>query len=107
MKIQLTIAERKELAARSYVPFGQEPTIAAFWRSLLAARGILPKARSIPVTMPTDLPGEFLLEWHPRALGPKAITAGHEYRRFAEGKDAKFQEKLRREGRVTPASHWR
>lgn len=107
MKIQLTHEERRELAIRSYVPFGREPTIARYWQNLLASRGILPTARALPVTVATSAPGEFLLEWHSRALGPKAIAAGIEFRKFADGKDQKFQEKLRREGRNTPANHWR
>lgn len=60
-----------------------------FWKTAFTTRGIqCPQGRIC--CMISMAPDQFRLEWHPRALGPKAIAAGKDYRAFAERKDREF-----------------
>lgn len=98
-KIQLTPAEQAELRSRCAAGAAL-PTIAAYWHSLFTAHGIsIPKGK-LPVTAPTELPGEFTIEWHSKALGPDAIAAGKSFRALHERKDREFEDRLRAQGRA-------
>ncbi len=67
----------------------QEQSAMEFWKRTLRLRNINCPVDRICV-MVYIAPDQFKLEWHPRALGPKAIAAGRDYRRFAEKKDQEF-----------------
>lgn len=67
----------------------QEQSAMDFWKAAFAARGITTPAGRICI-MVYMAPGQFRLEWHNRALGPKAIAAGRDYRAFAVHKDREF-----------------
>lgn len=98
MKIHLTSEEQAELRSRAYPPFGHLPTIARYWLGIYASRGIHAPHGKLPVCIALPDPGTFRLEWHPRALGPAAIAAGHSFRALHERKDKEFQEKLQQRG---------
>lgn len=99
MKIKLTTKEQADLRALTWPPFGQLPTIAAYWRGLYASRGIQWPKQKIPVATPTGQPSEFSISWHGKALGPSAIAAGKSFRALHERKDREFSERLRAHGR--------
>lgn len=87
-EIQLTELETRILASLTF----QQQSAMDFWKSAFAARGIIcPQGRvCMMVRVRKD---KFLLEWHPKPLGPKAIAAGRDYRAFAERKDREFAAK--------------
>lgn len=67
----------------------QEKSAMDFWKAAFAARDIsCPQERVC--AMVYMAPDQFRLEWHRKALGPKAIAAGRDYRAFAERKDQEF-----------------
>jgi hypothetical protein len=101
MKIQLTLAEQSTLHSLAFPPFGQLPTIAAFWLALYKARGIICPKNKIPVGTPTGVPGEYQIAFHAKALGPGAIAAGRAFRAFNEHKAQEYEQRMRaREGRA-------
>lgn len=73
----------------------QQQSAMDFWKATFASRGIsCPQGQvCCMVYMAPDL---FRLEWHQKALGPKAIAAGRDYRTFAERKDREFKERTAR-----------
>lgn len=70
----------------------QQQSALSFWKAAFAARRIsCPQGRvCCMVFMAPDI---FRLEWHHKALGPKAIAAGADYRKFAEKKDREFAQR--------------
>lgn len=67
----------------------REQSAMDFWKQAFHARGIIcPQGRIC--AMVYMAPGQFHLEWHRTALGPKAIAAGRDYLAFAERKDREF-----------------
>lgn len=84
-EICLSHSEMHELVSLTI----QEQSAMDFWKRTFRARGIkAPRDRICAmVYMAPDL---FQLEWHQKALGPKAIAAGRDYRKFAEQKDREF-----------------
>lgn len=72
MKIKLTTQEQADLRSLAWPPFGQLPTIAAYWRWIYASRGIQWPKQKLPVATPTGQPSEFSISWHGKALGPQA-----------------------------------
>lgn len=84
-EICLSRSEMHELVSLTI----QEQSAIPFWKTAFAARGISTPVGRVccMVYMAPDL---FRLEWHHKALGPKAIAAGRDYRKFAEQKDREF-----------------
>lgn len=90
-EICLSRAEMHELVSLTI----QEQSAMEFWKRAFAARGIqTPTGRVCSMVYMT--PEKFCLEWHQKALGPKAIAAGADYRKFAEKKDREFKERAAR-----------
>lgn len=99
MKIQLTASEQADLRSLAHPPFGQLPTIARYWLTLLPSKGISLPAGRLP--MATDLgQGAFTISWTAKLLGPQAIAAGHAFRALHERKDREFAERLRAQGKA-------
>lgn len=90
-EICLSRSEMHELTSLTV----REQSALPFWKAAFASRGIsCPQGRvCCMIFMASDL---FRLEWHRQALGPKAIAAGADYRRFAERKDREFKERASR-----------
>lgn len=67
----------------------REQSAMDFWKQAFRTRDISTPTGKIcaMVYMAPDL---FRLEWHQKALGPKAIQAGRDYLQFAERKDREF-----------------
>lgn len=84
-EICLSRAEMHELTTLTIY----EQSAMPFWKAAFAKRSIsCPQGRvCCMIFMAPDL---FQLEWHRKALGPKAIAAGRDYRAFAERKDREF-----------------
>lgn len=84
-EICLSRAEMHELVTLTV----QERSAMEFWKRMFHIRGIAcPQGRIC--AMVYMAPDQFRLEWHQKALGPKAIAAGRDYRTFAERKDREF-----------------
>lgn len=67
----------------------REQSAMEFWKRTFHVRGIsCPQGRVC--AMVYMAPDQFCLEWHKKALGPKAIAAGRDYRTFAARKDKEF-----------------
>lgn len=93
-RIQLTPAEQEVLALITTC----QGSSLQFWLETYRARGIdLQTLAKVPLAVPASAQ-EFRLEWHPRALGPRAISLGAQYRKIHEEKDREFAAKLRRKG---------
>ena len=91
--IQLSAAEAYELSVRIFAASrpGATPTVAAFWRGVFHARGIIiPAKRHIPVATPLR-DGAYTLSWQTTKLGPKALAEGEKYRKFQEEREAKYE----------------
>jgi len=100
LHIQLTADEQAELRSRSFPPFGQLPTIAAYWLGLYATRGIQWPVGKLPVTTPLANAGAFAIAWHSKPLGREAIAAGKSFRALHVKKDQEFAERQRAQGRA-------
>jgi len=89
-EICLSRAEMTELVSLTV----QGESAMDFWKKALLARDITTPTGKVcmMVYMAPDL---FHLEWHSKALGPKAIAAGKDYRAFAERKDREFAQRRR------------
>lgn len=84
-EICLSSAEMHELVSLTV----REQSAMDFWKRAFHARGIAAPAGRI-CAMVYMAPDQFRLEWHRKALGPKAIAAGRDYRAFAARKDKEF-----------------
>lgn len=84
-EICLSPTEMRELVSLTI----REQSAMDFWKAAFAARGISTPAGRV-CALVYMAPGQFRLEWHPRALGPKAIATGRDYRAFAKRKDQEF-----------------
>lgn len=84
-EICLSHSEMHELVSLTV----REQSAMDFWKATFASRGIKAPAGRI-CAMVYMAPDQFKLEWHPLALGPKAIAAGRDYRAFADRKDREF-----------------
>lgn len=84
-EICLSRTEMYELASLTV----QEQSAMDFWKAAFAARGITTPADRVCM-MVYMAPDQFRLEWHCKALGPKAIAAGKDYLAFAKRKDREF-----------------
>lgn len=68
-----------------------EQSAFGFWQALLTAKGIhIPANRVLRISPKPQFPGTFLLAFEPKALGPKAIREGAEWRAYMERRDAQF-----------------
>lgn len=84
-EIQLTPSKELELDNLTR----QQLSAMDFWKHQFTSRGITcPQGRVC--MMIYRAPGHYGLEWHRKALGPKAIAAGRDYRAFAKRKDREF-----------------
>lgn len=84
-EICLSSSEMHELVSLTI----REQSAMPFWKAAFHVRGISAPAGRI-CAMVYMAPDQFRLEWHHKALGPKAIAAGRDYRKFAEQKDKEF-----------------
>lgn len=60
-----------------------------FWKRAFLSHGIITPDGKVCM-MIYMAPDQFRLEWHRKALGPKAVAAGKDYRNFADRKDREF-----------------
>jgi hypothetical protein len=86
--IQLSAIESGTLAHLTQM----EQSALDFWKEVFHIRGIVPATNRVCM-MVYRSPGYFELEWHRKALGPKAIAAGKDYCAFAERKDREFNQR--------------
>lgn len=84
-EICLSLSEMHELVSLTL----REQSAMNFWKQAFGARGIQTPTGRV-CAMIYMAPDQFRLEWHQKALGPKAIAAGRDYRAFAERKDREF-----------------
>lgn len=87
-EICLSRSEMHELVSLTL----QEQSAMDFWKKAFRIRGISTPANRVCV-MIYMAPEKFQLEWHHKALGPKAIAAGRDFRAFAERKDREFNQR--------------
>lgn len=87
-EIILSPSEMHELVSLTI----REKSAMDFWKATFTHRGIQAPAGRI-CAMVYMAPDQFRLEWHQKALGPRAIAAGRDYRAFADRKDREFAQR--------------